>query len=127
MASDRFRSETFKTLEIQKIAAELEALPPPDSPTEVGKIKAIRLLEPAIRAARAKGHTLAKVVEWLNERHGLNTSPNAVRNYLATGAARGQGKTTAGVTTSSPPARRASPSVPLRPGEFGRRLDTKDL
>ena len=127
MASDRFRSETFATLDIQKIAAELAALPPPDAPTAVGKIRAIRLLEPAIRGALAKGHTLAKVVEWLNERHGLNTSAHAVRNYLARRGARGREKTPGGAAAALPPAGSSSPPVPLQPGEFRRRPDTKDL
>ena len=127
MISDRFRPTTFKTQDLETIAAELAALPPTAVGAAGGKIQAIRLLEPAIRTALAKGHTLAKVVEWLNERHGLNTSDPAVRSYLASGAARGKGKAPAGATASLPPARSASPSAPLPPGAFERRPDLKDL
>jgi hypothetical protein len=127
MPSPRFPAETFPTDQIRAIADDLAALPPPDLPATVGKIQAIRLLEPAIRGALAKGYKWADVVRFLNERHGLNTSVDAVRSYLAGRAARGKGKAPAGATASLPPARGATPSAPLPPGAFGRRPDTKDL
>lgn len=75
-------TQKFKKHEIQSIVDDLAALEPTESADEVGKIQAIRQLEPALRAALRKGYSLAQIVQRLNEQHHLETSVHAVRAYL---------------------------------------------
>ena len=112
-------SRKFKKHEIQSIADDLCALEPAESVDEVGKIQAIRQLEPALRAALGKGYSLTQIVQYLNEQHHLQTSVHAIRAYL--GPRYAERRTKPRHLSSS------SPVAPSKPGSFTTRPDIEKL
>jgi hypothetical protein len=88
-------------------------------------------LEPAIRTARENGYTWDQIVQHLNEKHGLDTTVAAVRNYLGpryeARKGKAQDKTTPALPVSSTSNHSRLSASQTAPGGFRIRPDSDKI